>query len=161
MLDAVTGWDWFVAAVVLLSVGFGVLRGLVRTIFALAAWGVAVLGVPLGGPPLARALPDAVPELVSYGVVFLLLFVSVRMLGSLAAKALRGIGLGGADRLLGAAFGAARAVLVILVAALGAHFAGLSKQPAWTQALTRPLLDGLVREAEPYLPEKVSGIRRT
>jgi membrane protein required for colicin V production len=83
------------------------------------------------------------------------------MLGSLAAKALRGIGLGGADRLLGAAFGAARAVLVILVAALGAHFAGLSKQPAWTQALTRPLLDGLVREAEPYLPEKVSGIRRT
>ncbi|MFO0459874.1 MAG: CvpA family protein, partial [Burkholderiales bacterium] len=73
MLDTVTGWDWFVAIVLLLSVGIGALRGLVRTVFALGAWVVALLGVPIAGPPLDRVLPDAVPHAVSYFVVFLLL----------------------------------------------------------------------------------------
>ena len=161
MLDAITGWDWFVGIVSVVSVALGLLRGLVRTVFALGAWVVALLGVPLGGPPLARALPEAVPDPVAFVLVFLLLFVAVRMLGSMAARALHGLGLGGADRTLGAALGAARAVLVILVVALGAHFAGYSKHPAWKQALSRPLLDALVHWAEPLLPERLSGVRRT
>ena len=161
MPDAITGWDWFVAIVLLLSVGIGAVRGLVRTVFALGAWAVALLGVPLGGPPLARVLPEAVPQAVTFLVVFMLLFVAVRMLGSLAARALHGIGLGGADRLLGAVLGAVRAAIVILVVAVGAHLAGFSKHPAWTQAKARPLLDALVQWAEPFLPERLSGVRRT
>ena len=160
-LDAITGWDWFVAIVLLLSVGLGLVRGLVRTVFALGAWVVAVVGVPLAGPPLARVLPEAVPHAVAFVTVFLLFFVAVRVLGNLAARALHGIGLGGADRFLGAVLGVARAALVVLVVVLGAYVAGFSKYPSWTQALSRPLLDGMVRFAEPFLPEKVSGVRRT
>ena len=161
MLDAITCWDWFVAIVVVLSVGFGLMRGLVRTVFALAAWGVGLLGVPLISPYALRMLPDAVPHPVVYFLVFLVLFVAVRMLGSLAARGLRGLGLGGADRLLGAALGTLRAAIVILLAALGTHLAGYSKHPSWTQALSRPLLDGLVQRAEPFLPERLSGVRKT
>jgi len=161
MLDAVTGWDWFVAIVLLVSVGIGAVRGLVRTVFALGAWAVALLGVPIAGPPLDRVLPEAVPNAVSYFVVFLLLFIAVRMLGALAAKALRGIGLGGADRLLGAVLGLVRAAIVVLVVAVGAHLGGYSKHPSWKQALSWPLLDALVQWAEPFLPERLSGVRRT
>lgn len=161
MLEAITGWDWFVAIVVVLSVCIGLIRGLVRTVFALAAWVVGVLGVPIASPPVIRALPDGVPHPVVYLVVFLLLFVAVRLLGSLAARGLRGLGLGGADRLLGAVLGVVRAALVILLAAVGAHLAGVSKHPSWTQALCRPLLDALVHRAEPFLPERLSGVRRT
>lgn len=161
MPEAITGWDGFVAIVLLLSVGIGAVRGLVRTVFALGAWAVALLGVPLAGPPLARVLPEGLPQALIFLSVFLLLFVAVRMLGSLAAKALHGIGLGGADRLLGAVLGLVRAAIVILVVAVGAHLAGFSNHPAWTQALTRPLLDALVHWAEPFLPERVSGVRRT
>jgi membrane protein required for colicin V production len=161
MLDAITGWDWFVATVVVLSVGFGLMRGLVRTVFALAAWGVGLLGVPLLSPHALRLLPDAVPHPVVYFLVFLVLFVAVRMLGSLAARGLRGLGLGGVDRLLGAALGTLRAAIVILLAALGTHLAGYSTHPSWTQALSRPLLDGLVQRAEPFLPERLSGVRKT
>jgi membrane protein required for colicin V production len=161
MPEAITGWDWFVAIVLLLSVGLGAVRGLVRTVFALGAWVVALLGVPIAGPPLVRALPEAVPHAVAFLLVFVLLFVAVRMLGSLAARALRGIGLGGADRLLGAVLGVIRAALVILVVAVGAHLGGFSKHPAWTQALTRPLLEAMVQWAEPFLPERFSGVRRT
>ena len=161
MLEAITGWDWFVAIVVVLSVGFGLMRGLVRTVFALAAWGVGLLGVPLIAPHALRLLPDAIPNPVVYLLIFIALFVAVRMLGSLAARGLRGLGLGGADRLLGAVLGTLRAAIVILLAALGAHLAGYSKHPSWTQALSRPLLDGLVQRAEPFLPERLSGVRRT
>ncbi|MFM1988487.1 MAG: Pur regulon 18 kDa protein [Pseudomonadota bacterium] len=161
MLDAVTGWDWFVLIVAVLSVGIGLIRGLVRTVFALAAWVVGLLGVPLASPPVIGVLPEAVPRPVVYLVVFLLLFVAVRMLGSLAARGLRGLGLGGVDRLLGAVLGTVRAVIVILLAALGAHLAGFSEHPSWTQAFSRPLLDALVHKAEPFLPERLSGVRRT
>lgn len=160
MLDAITGWDWFVAIVVVLSVGFGLMRGLVRTVFALAAWGAGMLGVPLFAPHAARMVPEAIPGPVVYLLIFLALFVSVRMLGSLAARGLRGLGLGGVDRLLGAALGTVRAAIVILLVALGAHLAGYSTRPSWTQALSRPLLDGLVQRAEPFLPARLSGVRR-
>jgi len=160
-LDAVSGWDWFVLIVFVLSVGLGLFRGLVRTVFALAAWIIGLLGVPFAGPWLGRMLPDQVPEAVVYVIVFVLLFVAIRILGGLAAKALRGVGLGGADRLLGGALGMARALIIVTIVVLGAHVAGLSKQPAWKQALSRPLLDGLVAWAEPFLPERLSGVRRT
>jgi membrane protein required for colicin V production len=161
MLESITGWDWFVLTVFVVSVGVGLIRGLVRTVFALAAWVVGLLGVPLASPFLISQLPAAVPPAVVYVLVFLLLFVAVRMLGGLAARALRGAGLGGADRLLGAVVGTARALIIVLLVALGAHLAGLSKQPAWQLANTRPLLDALVGWAEPFLPERISGVRRT
>lgn len=160
-LDAVSGWDWFVLIVFVLSVGLGLFRGLVRTVFALAAWVIGLLGVPLAGPSLGRMLPEEVPDAVIYVIVFVLLFVAIRMLGGMAAKALRGVGLGGADRVLGGALGTARALIIVTIVVLGAHVAGLSKQPAWQQALSRPLLDGLVMWAEPFLPERLSGVRRT
>jgi membrane protein required for colicin V production len=161
MLSELTGWDWFVAIALAVSVGIGLLRGLIRTVFALAAWVTGVLGAPLLGPDAIRALPPEVPHAVTYFVVFLVLFVIVRVLGALAARALHGIGLGGADRLLGAALGVLRAGLVVALVALGAHLAGHSKDPAWKQALTRPLLDALVAWGEPFLPEKLSGVKRT
>jgi membrane protein required for colicin V production len=161
MLESITGWDWFVLTVFVVSVGLGLIRGLVRTVFALAAWVVGLLGVPLASPFLMTLLPEAVPRAVVYLLVFVLLFVAVRMIGGLAARALRGAGLGGADRLLGGVLGTARALIIVLLVALGAHLAGLSKQPAWQLAISRPLLDAMVDFAEPFLPERISGVRRT
>ncbi|HYF60409.1 MAG TPA: CvpA family protein [Burkholderiaceae bacterium] len=161
MLEALNGWDAFVVVAFLLSVITGVVRGMVRTVFALAAWVVALLGVPFASPWLLQALDGGVPPPVVWIVVFLLLFVAVRLLGGLAARALHGVGLGGADRLLGALLGVVRATIVVMVVAVVAHVAGWSKQPAWTQATSRPLLDALVRWAEPHLPERLSGLRST
>jgi len=161
MLDAITGWDWFVLTVSVLSIGIGALRGLVRTVFALGAWVVGLLGVPFASPFLLPLLPDGVPRPLVYFLVFLALFVSVRLVGGLAVRALRGIGLGGADRLLGAVLGVARAGIIVVIVAVAAHLAGQSRGPAWQKALTRPLLDEIVIQAEPFLPERLSGVRRT
>jgi membrane protein required for colicin V production len=158
---ALTAWDWFVLSVVVLSIGLGLVRGLVRTIFALAAWVVSLLGVPVAMHWLVPMLPPELPSALVVVVIFLALFIGVRMLGGLAFRALRGIGLGGADRLLGALLGAVRAALIILLVALAAHLGGYSKRPDWQQAQSRPLLEWLVQWAEPLLPERLSGVQRT
>ena len=160
-MGVMTAWDWFVLAVLALSVGFGFMRGLVRTVFALAAWLVALLGVPLAMAWVMPSLPPSIPAPLVVVCLFLGLFLGVRMLGNLAAKALQGVGLGSADRLLGGVLGVMRAVIVILVVALVAHLMGLSQQPAWQQAWSRPFLDELVRWAEPLLPERLSGVQQT
>jgi membrane protein required for colicin V production len=156
-----TAWDAFVLLVMVLSVLLGLLRGLVRTVFALASWGVGLLGVPLALAWWAEALPAGWPRPVLAAVVFLVLFVTVRVLGSLAVRVLHGVGLSALDRLLGALLGVARALLIILVVAVPAHLIGYSRQDEWQQARCRPLLDALVKWTEPWLPEHLGGVRKT
>lgn len=160
-LSSLTGWDWFVALVCLLSVMMGLWRGMVRTVFGLAAWIVALLGTPLFGPRLVETAGLQAHPWVVFTLVFVALLVGVRVLGSLLARALGTVGLGGADRGLGAALGAARALVVITLAVAGARALDLHEGDAWRASLSRPLLDRLVLWIEPYLPQRISGIRET
>jgi membrane protein required for colicin V production len=56
------------------------------------------------------------------------------------------------DRVLGAAFGVARAGLVVLVVAVLAHRLGYSQAAAWQGAAARPLLEAMIEAAQPWLP---------
>lgn len=149
---SLTGWDWFVIATLLISVALGVWRGLVRTVFALAGWVVALIGAPLATGPLLAATGWSMPPLFVTAIVFFALLVSVRMLGGLLARALAKVGLGGADRSLGALLGVVRALIVVTVVALVARQFGSDREPAWQRAVARPLLEELVSLALPYLP---------
>ncbi len=160
-LDVLTGWDWFVLLVFLLSISLGVWRGLVRTVFGLAAWVTALIGAPL----LAPAVVDAVGMQAYPWVVIVLLFVAilvaVRLLGSALARLLGKVGLGGADRGLGGALGAARALLLILLAVVAARMLEMDQNSAWRNALSRPLLEALVQWVEPHLPQRQINVRQT
>ena len=54
-LSSFTAWDWFVLIVFLLSIVLGIWRGLVRTVFGLAAWIAALIGAPMFSPPVIEA----------------------------------------------------------------------------------------------------------
>lgn len=160
-VDALTGWDYFVIATLLISVVLGLLRGLVRTVFALAAWVVALLGAPLATGPLLAATGWAIHPLFVAVLVFFALLISVRLLGGLIARALAKVGLGLADRSLGAVLGVLRALIIVTVVALVGHHLGADREPAWKQALSRPLLDELVSWVMPYLPSRTEKVRQT
>lgn len=163
-LDSLTHWDWLVLIIAGFSVGFGLWRGLIRTVFALAAWVVALLATPWAGAWVfdqGLALTQSIPPWVTYLACFLGLFVAVRVVGALLVGLVRRLGMGLFDRLLGGALGAGRAALVLLVVAVAAHAAGLSHEPAWQEARSRPLLDAMVDWAQPYLPESVRGFQHT
>lgn len=160
-MSGLTAWDWFVLLVVVLSTAIGVARGMVRSIFAIGAWVVAFLGTPLVGSILIQSFSLQSGGLWVYLAAFVVLFVAVRGVGALVAGGLKKVGLGGPDRVLGAALGVLRALVIVALAAVAGSTLGMDREAAWTEAWSRPLLDGLVARLEPFLPERVSGIRRT
>ena len=160
-LDTLTGWDWFVLLVVIGSLAVGLWRGLIRTIFGLAAWVVALIGTPLVAPALILWSGLQAHPWVVLVAVFVALLLIVRLAGWALSRLVGRLGLGVADRLLGAVFGVARGLLLVLLAASAAHAMELDRRTAWTKALSRPLLDALVEFARPYLPERGLGIRET
>lgn len=161
-LTSLTGWDWFIVIVSVASILLGLVRGIVRTVFGLAAWVVALVGTPLLAPAAVEASAMHQQPWVVFVVLFIALFVVVRFAGVLLARVLGKLGLGGADRSLGALLGAARALVLIALAVVLARSFDLHRSPEWRQAVSRPLLDAIVQWAEPYLPpSRASGVRRT
>lgn len=160
-MSSLTGWDWFVVLVMLGSIAVGLWRGLIRTVFGLGAWVVGLVGAPLAAPAAIEATGMQAHPWVVLVVMFVALFVTIRLMGSMVARLLGKIGLGGADRGLGALLGAARAVLLLLVVAVAARALKLDETASWREAHSRPLLDALVHLAEPYLPQRIGGVRET
>jgi membrane protein required for colicin V production len=153
VIPSLTSWDWFILTAVVISTGLGVWRGMIRTIFGLAAWILGLLGAPIVGLTIGERFGVVgVPMWVLYVLAFILTFIMVRLIGSLFLKGARSVGLAGVDRLLGAALGVARAGLVVLVAAVIAYRMGFSHSVAWQAAVARPLLETMVEIAQPWLP---------
>lgn len=155
-----TAWDYGLALIGLLSIGFGLWRGLIRTVFALAGWVAALVAVPSLGPIAADSMALLDNAWVAYVLVFLVALIGTRMLGGMLARGAKSAGLAGVDRLLGGALGVARALLILVVIVIAAKMSGLNESPSWKLSLSRPLLEQTLRFIEPYLPEKISGIKQ-
>ena len=152
-----TAFDYAVLTVIAASALLGLWRGVVSEILALAAWVVAFLVARAEGSAVANWLTGQIAEpgtrlAVAYVLIFvgiLLVFAIARMLISLMLKA---VGLGLLDRLLGAAFGVLRGILVVWVAVLVAGMTPLPKADWWRDAMLAPPLEIAVIAAKPWLP---------
>jgi membrane protein required for colicin V production len=140
-----TGFDWIVIAVVVASALFAFLRGIIKELLALAAWVVGLGAALVFAGPLGAQLPEIrnYPSL-RYVLAFVAILVAVLVAGALLAWALRGgaraIGLGFVDRGLGAMFGVARGLLVVLIFVIIAGSAGLGAQDWWQNSVLAPWL---------------------
>ncbi len=160
-MPELTAWDYGLALIALVSIGFGLWRGLIRTVFALAGWIIALVAVPSLGPIAADSMALNENAWVAYIVVFLVALIGTRMVGGLLARGAKSAGLAGVDRLLGGGLGVARALLILTVLVVAAKAGGLNQSAAWKSSFSRPLLDQTLKFIEPYLPEKLSGIKQT
>jgi len=157
-MSGLTGWDWLLGGLVFVSVALGLLRGLVRTAFALASWVVPLVGALLGSPVLIAVMGLNAPVWALALPVFLILFLVTRYIGLLIARGLAAVGLGGIDRLLGGAVGVARALIVFAIVALAAAAAGFDRDAAWREARCRPLLDEITARLIPHLPARPGSV---
>ena len=83
-----TGFDIAVAVVITLSALIGLWRGVIREVFALAAWVAAIICMFIFGEQLAQVLPFArdtlwLRMLAGYALVFLGVFVTLSVVGFL------------------------------------------------------------------------------
>lgn len=153
-----TALDYAVIGVFAASLVLGAWRGLVREVLSILGWVIAFLAANLFAGPLGPAMPQAIPSpelrvAAAYVAVFAGSLIVTSLVGLLLSKIVKAAGLGGADRLLGALFGAARGLLIVVAAALLAGLTSAPKQPFWRDSASGPLLVQAALALQPLLPQ--------
>jgi membrane protein required for colicin V production len=159
-VDAIAqlGWfDWAVLAVLLLSVVVGLWRGLVFELLSLAGWVVAFIAAQWFAPTVAPWLPVGTPgSALNFGIAFALTFVGALLLWAIASKLVRllvhATPLQPVDRLLGAAFGLVRGLVLLLVVTTLVLLSPARSSSAWKQSHGAAWLTALFYGLKPMLP---------
>jgi len=153
-----TWLDYAVMGVFAASLVIGAWRGLVREVLSILGWVIAFLAANLFAGPLGPEMPQAIPSpelrvAAAYVAVFAGSLMVTALVGLLLSKIVKAAGLGGADRALGALFGAARGLLIVLAAALLAGLTGAPRQPFWRDSASGPFLVQAATVLKPLLPQ--------
>jgi membrane protein required for colicin V production len=152
-----TWLDYAVIGVLVLCILFGLWRGLVREVVAILGWVIAFLAANLFAGPLGQALPAEIPTPeLRLAIAFLAIFVCslalTTLLGLLLSKMVKAVGLEGLDRTLGAVFGTAKGVLILLVVALLAGLTSAPRQSYWRDSISGEPLARCAIALKPLLP---------
>ncbi|MEP7208415.1 MAG: CvpA family protein [Casimicrobiaceae bacterium] len=154
---AMTMFDLVVVVILGLSVLIALVRGLVREVIALAAWIAALVVALLYSGDLATVFAGwNMGSLLAQVLAFAALFLGVVIAGGLIAmtlsRAVRAVGLGWVDRLLGGAFGLARGMVIVLVGVLLAGLTSLPRNAWWQDAVLAEPLVGAALQFRDWLP---------
>ena len=117
--------DIILIAVVIISVLFALYRGLVRELLGIAAWILAGFAALYSYAPLQPLMNKMIENKTTAGIVgsclvALIVLIVMTLVNSWITKRLRQSALSGLDRILGFAFGVARAGLLAAICYLGA-----------------------------------------
>lgn len=151
------GLDLAMLAVIGLSVLIGVWRGLVFELMSLAGWVVAYAGALAFSAEVGRYLPIGEPgSALNHAAAVLATFIAVLLVWSILSRLLRALvaatPLTVPDRLLGAAFGALRGVLLLVVLATATSLTPAAQSEWWRQSRGVQWLDVVIAGLRPWLP---------
>lgn len=153
--------DYTLVGVLVVSIAWGLWRGLVREVVSLAGWVIAFLAANLLAGPVGERLPESMARtelrvLAAFVAVFIVSLVVTTLAGLLLSKMVKAAGLGGLDRALGGLFGLARGALIVVALALLAGLTSLPQQDAWRASLCGPALERVAALLKPWLPPLLS-----
>lgn len=152
-----TALDLAAIGVVTLSVVFAYARGVIRSLVGSAAW-IGGLVAAFAFTPAAGAMLPLTPDapFVPYILAFVGIFIAALIAGAFIAWPLREIvskaGMGFLDRALGAAFGLARGLAVMVAFAIVVGVTGLARADWWQNAVLAPSLASAAYSLRPWLP---------
>lgn len=168
-----TGADVFIAAVVVVSTVYGLMRGFVREAVSLACWIVGIWAAWVAGPLVEPHLGGLLADpSVRPWVGRLVVLVAVLLLGALTGALLnyfmRSVGLGMLDRSIGVMFGFARGMVLVGLCVICAELLHLDHERWWHRSKLIPYGEtvgdwerAMVGErGEPWAKlERVSGVK--
>lgn len=164
-MDVSLSWvDLALGALLLISVGIGLWRGLVFEVMSLAGWVVAYFAASPLAPVVAGLLPEGVTSRfgppVLHLVTLVLAFCAVLVLWGLASRLVKTLiqatPLSVVDRLGGAGFGALRGVFIALLLVLVIGASPLAQSATWQASRAAPVLTGVLHDLAPLLPEPIA-----
>lgn len=162
-----TGFDFAVMAILLVSLLFGLWRGLVYEVLSLAGWPVAFLLSKLFAGDVAPMMPgpalsniegtqETMRIMLAYTVVFVAALIVWGVLAWLFSRLVKAVGLGWLDRVLGGLFGVLRGGLVILVLVWLAGMTSVPEQPFWRTAQTSKTAEDVALLTKVWLPDNIA-----
>lgn len=153
-----TGFDFALLGIVGASTLLGVIRGLIKELLSLVAFGLAFLAAIWWGPGLAGmgllnwVSHDYLRLGISYAALFVLTLLAVGLVNMAMAAMIKSTGLSPADRGLGAMFGLIRGALLILVLVVIAGYTPLPQEPWFEQAMFSDQVVGVIQQLKARLP---------
>jgi len=144
-----SGIDYVILAVIVVSALIGIWRGFVREALSLLVWVVAFWFAYSWSQDLAFVLADFIVDPgLRLIVTFVVLFLSVHIAGFVVSRLLsaliRSVGLKGVDRVAGAGFGLVRGIVAIAVLVLLVEMTPITQETVWQQSfIVAVFVDGL------------------
>jgi membrane protein required for colicin V production len=150
--------DWVFAAVLVLSLAVGVWRGLVFEVLSVAGWIAAFVLAQWWAPAVAQWLPVGQwSATLRYAAGFIVVLVgslfAAALLAMLARKLIEAVGLRPVDRILGAAFGVLRGMVIVLVVTVVAQMTPLKDTQLWSESAGAQWATRVLKGLKPILPE--------
>ncbi|MFC4158602.1 CvpA family protein [Chitinimonas lacunae] len=152
-----TGFDYAVLIVIGLSILLAVLRGGVSEILSLVAWVLAFFLAQRYASEAAQWLPPEVPTaelrlLAGFIAIFLGVWFVSAIVRITVYQFIKAVGLTPLDRAIGALFGLARGLVIVVAAVVVAGLTSLPRQPVWRNAMFSPPFEALALTLRPALP---------
>ena len=150
--------DLVVITVLLVSALHAFLRGFVREVLGILAWGGAVyFAMQTGGLVRDRfrgwiGNPDFADP-AAYAAMFLLALIFLSVITSMLGNLVRSTGLGGVDRTIGVAYGVVRGAALVVAAYLAGGFVVAPER--WPEAVQQARLLPQVHAAAVYVAAQV------
>lgn len=155
------GWvDLMFVGILVVSSIVGLVRGFVFEVLSLVGWVAAYFAAQWLSPMLAPHLPIGKPEsALNQAAAFACTFIAALLIWSLLARLLRMLihatPLSLVDRGLGATFGVARAMVVMLAITTVVLLTSLAKSNAWQASRGAIWLHGALNGIKPVLPHQI------
>lgn len=153
--------DYAILGVFAVSMLLSAMRGAVRELVGLGGWVMAFLAANLFAGPFSQHIPallqgEAPRTLAAYVGVFVFTLILASLAGMLLGRLMKAVGLGALDRLLGALFGFARGLILVLALGLVAGMTSAPQQAFWQQSYSGPWLVSGVLALQPWLPSTLA-----
>ena len=153
-----TGFDYAIIGIMLVSLSLGLWRGLVYEVLSLLGWPLAfMLSRQFAGSlePLLPVSPEAARVALAYALIFIAALLCWAMLVWLFARLVRAAGLGLLDSLLGSLFGLLRGVLIILILVWLAGASSIPEQRFWHEAKFSSSAEDVALLTKAVLPDSI------
>lgn len=156
-----TGFDYTVFAIVLLSILLGWWRGLVYEVLSLLGWVAAWMAARMFAAEAAPYMPAALGTesartTAAFVVVFVLTLIICGIVTWLLSKLVKWVGLGWLDGLLGMLFGMVRGVMVVLLLVVLAGMTHFPQESFWRNSWSGKLLENAALNIKAWLPDSVA-----
>jgi membrane protein required for colicin V production len=159
----ITLLDGILLGITLVSAVLAMVRGFSREVLSVASWAAAAVAAFLfykRVTPVVQPYVDSevIAQIAAAGAIFIVTLIIVTIITMKIADFIIDSRVGALDRTLGFVFGAARGILLVVVAMSFFNWLVPSPQPGWiSEAKSKPLLDSLSEKLKAVLPEDPEG----